>query len=151
MRLEEAGAFEVAAPPAAVIDYLADASSLVDCLPGEVSNRERRDDGGLDLELVASHAGASVAVHVRCSVDEVDPATGRVSYSGHGLGSRMKVDLVGEFEIEETAAGTRIEWRGVADVGGLLSSLNRAPAEVAVRTKLAETADNVRVALDAAE
>lgn len=148
MRLEESGSFEVAAPAADALSWLTDEEAVPRCLPGEIHGVAPRDDGGVTVELTASHAGASEDIRVRFYVDDVDENAGRVSYSGHGLGSRVKVDLDGEFVLDETADGTRVEWRGAADVGGLLSSLNRGIAGVTVREKLAETADNVRFELE---
>lgn len=148
MRLEESGSFTVDVPPGEAVDYLADAEALPGCLPGEVHGVEPRDDGGVSVELTARYAGASEDVRVRMYVEAVDREAGRVAYTGHGLGSRAKVDLDGEFDLSAQDGGTRVEWRGAADVGGLLSSLNRGVAASAVSDKLAEAAENVRAELE---
>lgn len=150
MRIEESGSFEVAASPGDALAYLGDVEALPRCLPGEVHGVEPRDDGGVTVSLTASHAGASEDVRLRFYVEEVDEAAGRVTYRGHGLGSRVKVDLDGAFSVEGSGDGARLEWEGVADVGGLLSSLNRGVTGATVREKLAKTAENVRVAIEAA-
>lgn len=150
MRLEEAGQFEVAADPDEALAYLTDLEAVTRCLPGEVGGIEPRDDGGVAVELTARQAGASADVRVRFRVDDIDETARTVRYVGHGLGSRVKVDLEGEFALEERPDGTGVAWTGAADVGGLLSSINRGVAATVVREKLAETADNVRSALDEA-
>lgn len=147
MRVEESGSFEVDATPGAALAYLSDVEAVPHSLPGEVRGVDARDDGGVTVELTASHAGASEDVRLRFYVDAVDEDAGRVAYTGHGLGSRVKVDLDGEFTVEGAGDGARVEWRGAADVGGLLSSLNRGVTDAAVREKLAEAAENVRLAL----
>lgn len=144
MRLEESGTFAVDASPADVLAYLTDVEAIPHCLPGEIDSITPREDGGVTVELTASHAGASEEIRVRFYVETVDREAGRVSYSGHGLGSRVKVDLDGEFALEETEDGLHVEWYGAADIGGLLSSLNRGVAGAAVREKLGETAENVQ-------
>jgi carbon monoxide dehydrogenase subunit G len=144
MRLEESGTFTVDASTADALAYLTDAEAVPHCLPGEVHSVEARDDGGVTVEMTASHAGASEDVRVRFYVDAVDEDAGRVQYTGHGLGSRAKVDIDGEFHLEADGGRLHVEWRGAADVGGLLSSLNRGIASVAVRKKLGETAENVQ-------
>jgi carbon monoxide dehydrogenase subunit G len=150
MRLEESGDFSVERSPTASLEFLADTESLPHCLPGEVHSVEPREVGGVTAEVTASAGGASEDVRVRLYVEETDAEAGRVVYSGHGLGSRVKVDLEGEFTLSENGDGTDIAWRGAADIGGLLSSLNRGPAESVIRGKLHETAENVRLELDAA-
>lgn len=147
MRLEESGTFAVEASAADALAYLTDAEAIPHCLPGEVHSVDPRDDDGVTVEMTASHAGVSEDVRLRFYVDAVDEDAGRVRYSGHGLGSRVKVDLDGEFALDETDDGIRVEWRGVADVGGLLSSLNRGVAGTTVREKLDETAENVQLEL----
>lgn len=153
MRLEESGDFTVETTPAAAMEYLSDAESLPHCLPGDVHSVDPRDDGGVNADVTAEAGGASERVRVRLYVDDVDTDAGEVRYSGHGLGSRVKVDLEGEFTLEaaDEGASTTVSWRGVADIGGLLSSLNRGPAESVIRGKLVETAENVRLELAAAE
>lgn len=147
MRLEEQGDFAIEASREQAIDYLTDVTAMSHCLPGEVHSVDRRADGGVTVDLTASHAGASEQIRVRFYVDDSDAEAGRVRYTGHGLGSRVKVDLEGEFEFEERADEVRVEWWGAADVGGVLSSLNRGIAGVAIREKLDETAANVQSAL----
>ncbi|MFB6097065.1 MAG: CoxG family protein [Haloferacaceae archaeon] len=149
MRLESAGDFSVAASRETTEEYLTDAIEVCECLPGEIHEVDGRDDGGVTVHMTASHAGASEDVRVRFYVDDSTAGDGRVRYSGHGVGSRVKVDLEGEFDFEEGDDGVDVEWWGAADVGGVLSSLNRGVAGVAIRQKLDETADNVRTALDA--
>jgi carbon monoxide dehydrogenase subunit G len=147
MRLEESGTFTVDASAEDALAYLTDAEAVPHCLPGEIHSVEPRDDGGVTVELTASHAGASEDVRVRFYVDAVDEDAGRVEYTGHGLGSRAKVDIDGEFRLEADGDHLQVTWRGAADVGGLLSSLNRGVASVAVREKLGETAENVQLEL----
>lgn len=144
MRLEQSGSFSVEASAADALAYLTDDEAIPYCLPGEVHRVEPRDDGGVTVELTVSHAGASEDVRVRFYVDSADEDAGRVRYTGQGLGSRAKVDLDGEFRLDEDGDRLQVEWRGAADVGGLLSSLNRGIAGAAVREKLDETAANVR-------
>lgn len=151
MRVEEAGSFEVEASADEALAYLADVEALPGCLPAEVHGVEPRDDGGVTVAMTASHAGASEDVRLRFYLEEVDEEAGRVTYRGHGLGSRIKVDLDGAFSVEGTGDGARLEWEGAADVGGLLSSLNRGVTGATVREKLTETAENVRLAIDAAD
>lgn len=148
MRVEESGSFDVAASPEDALAYLTDVEALPRSLPAEVHGVEPRDDGGVTVALTASHAGASQDVRLRLDTTDVDEDAGRVSYVGHGLGSRLKVDVDGEFRLRETGDGTSVEWRGAADLGGLLSSLNRGAAEVALASTLEETADNVRLELE---
>lgn len=148
MRVEASGSFSTEASPSNALAYLTDVRAVPHCLPGEVHSVEDRDDGGVTVEMTARHARTSADVRVRFYVDAVDEDGGTVAYTGHGLGSRVKVDLDGEFSLVETDDGLRVEWRGVADVGGLLSSLNRGVAGVTVREKMGQTADNVASELD---
>ena len=148
MRVEAAGDFAVDATVEEALAALADLEGLARCLPGAVHGVHARDDGGVSVELTARAGGAAHDLRVRVYLDEVDEAAGRVAYTGHGLGSRAKVDLDGEFVLEADGDATAVAWRGAADVGGLLSSLNRGVAAAAVREGLEETADNVRRALD---
>jgi carbon monoxide dehydrogenase subunit G len=148
MRLEERGHFAVSTSRETAVDYLTDADAVCHALPGEIHEVEGRGDDGVTVHLTVSHGIASEELRLRLYVDDSDAEEGNVSYTGHGTGSRMKVDLEGEFEIDETGDGLEIEWWGAADVGGVLSSLNRDIATVAVRDKLDETANNVRTNLE---
>lgn len=144
MRLEESGTFVVKTTSAEALAYLTDTEAVPHCLPGEIHSVTHRDDGGVTVEMTASYGGASQKVRVRFYVDTVDEDATRVEYSGHGLGSRVKIDLAGEFSLEETEDGLHVEWLGTADVGGLIGSLNRGIADAAIRDKLDKTAENVR-------
>ncbi|MFW5918547.1 MAG: CoxG family protein [Haloferacaceae archaeon] len=144
MRLEETGTFSVEASAEDALAYLTDVEAVPHCLPGEIHDVEPREDGGVTVEMTASYAGASEEIRVRFYVDAVDEDAGCVQYTGNGLASRAKVDLDGEFHLQEDGDQLQVEWRGGADVGGILSSLNRGVASVAVREKLGETAENVQ-------
>lgn len=148
MIVERSGQFVVSASYDATLDYLKDAESVVKSLPDEVQSVDSRDDGSLDLVADVGPGMYRTAIKFRVRVDDGGPNSNTVTYTGQGLGPRSKVDLYGQFVVEEHDDGVEVTWSGQADAGGIIASLNADLTRVTADEKITETITKLESALD---
>lgn len=146
MIVEQSGVFTAKTSYEATYDYLSDLATVVECLPDEVTSVEPRDDGGLNLVADVGPGAYRTQVKFRIAVEETDEGT--LTYTGHGLAPRSKVDLHGQFVLSEVDDGTEVQWSGQADVGGVIASLNADITRTTAHEKIGRTIERIESTLN---
>ncbi|WP_380676137.1 SRPBCC domain-containing protein [Salinigranum sp. GCM10025319] len=148
MIVEKSGVFTAKTSYDATYDYLSDLAAVVECLPDEVHSVEPRDDDGLNLVADVGPGAYRTQVKFRIAVEETDADGRTLTYTGHGLAPRSKVDLHGQFVLSEVDDGTEVQWSGQADVGGVIASLNADITRTTAHEKIARTIEKIESTLN---
>lgn len=129
MKLE--GAATISAPRDVVWHHLMDPQSLARALPG-CERLESNPDGSYSADLKVGVGAVRGTYRGRVEIlDPKPPESYRLRVEGKGTGGFVKGE--GTLALADDPAGTRIQYSGEAQVGGLIASVGQRLIEAAAR------------------
>ncbi len=139
------GDFLVKRKPEEVYDFLVDPKRFCPLLP-DYQNMTLVDDKHftVNLSVGISHIRGTAAV--KMSLDEAERPR-RALYSGKGSVAGGAVDMSAGFELEAVPEGTRVNWKGTAQIFGRLTSLAGGLLEPLAKKNVQRLIDGLQTAL----
>jgi uncharacterized protein len=136
--------FEVAAPPTAVWQLLADPYAVVGCVPG-ASITSRADDGSLETTLSVKFGPVGVAFQAHAEL-ELDPAAmqGRITARGRDKQGGARFTASAAFDVTPAGEGSVVTTHGEVNITGRLASMIEGGAQVVVKRMSNEFANCLR-------
>lgn len=120
MSIEFQGAFEVARKRQDVYDLLSDPERFAPLLPDFQSLEKVGEEYIIKLKVGVSQIRGEATVRLRLL--EQEPPT-RAVYRGKGRVSAGSVQVDASFQLSEVSQGTQVDWKGQAQVFGMLKAL----------------------------
>jgi carbon monoxide dehydrogenase subunit G len=136
--------FDVAAPPAAVWQLLADPYAVVGCVPGAAIT-SRADDGSLETTLSVKFGPLGVAFQAHAEL-ELDPVAmqGRIAARGRDKQGGARFTASAAFGVSASGDGSVVSTHGEVNITGRLASMIEGGAQVVVKRMSNEFANCLR-------
>lgn len=115
------GDFDVRKNPEEVYNFLTDADRFCPLLP-DFQNMEKLDATHFTVNLRVGISHIRGNARIKLSLSEADRPRHAV-YEGKGDVAGGTVNLTAGFDLEKTMSGTKVNWKGQAQVVGRLASL----------------------------
>lgn len=117
------GTFETRAPPKKVYDFLLNPEAIGKCLP-DLQKLEVRDQDHYNAAVKVGVGFIKGTFTFQFTVAEKD-APKKARLKAHGSGTGSTIDLEAVMELEEAKAGTRMNWKADAQVGGMMAGIGQ--------------------------
>ena len=139
------GDFVVARKPEDVYDFLADPKRFCPLLP-DYQSMSVTDEKHfvVSLSVGISHIRGTAAV--KMTLEEADRPR-RALYSGKGSVAGGNVDMSAGFELSAVPEGTKVDWKGTAQIFGRLTSLAGGLLEPLAKKNVQKLIDGLQAAL----
>jgi uncharacterized protein len=139
------GDFVVRRQPGEVYDFLADPNRFCPLLP-DFEKMAVTDERHFTVSLRVGIAHIRGTATVKMALEEAErPRSAR--YSGKGNVAGGTVEFGSGFELEAVQEGTRVSWKGTAQVFGQLASLAGGLLEPLARKNVQRLIDSLQAAL----
>ncbi len=145
MAMTFGGEFQVRQKREYVYDFLTDPKKFAPLLPGYQSMAVENDKQfTVNVEVGISHIRGTASVKLRLTEAE---RPRRALYQGQGTVAGGSVNVSAGFDLVETSKGTRVAWKGEAQIFGRLTSLAGGLLEPLARKNLQNLIDGLQAAL----
>jgi carbon monoxide dehydrogenase subunit G len=139
------GDFAVPRKPEDVYEFLADPQRFCPLLPGfESMSTTDEKHFVVNLSVGISHIRGTAAM--KMTLEESDRPR-RARYSGKGSVAGGNVDISAGFELSAVPEGTRVTWKGTAQIFGKLTSLAGGLLEPLAKKNVQKLIDGLQAAL----
>ncbi len=145
MAIRFGGEFQVGKKRPEVFDFLADPQRFAPLLP-DFESMSQQDDrrSTVNLKVGISHIRGTASIQLELA--EADKPR-HASYQGKGSVAGGSVNLTAGFDLEESAGGTRVIWRGEAQLFGRLISVAGGLLEPLAKKNVQKLIDALQAAL----
>ncbi len=148
MAISFGGDFTVERPRAEVYCFLTDPNRFAPLLPDYLSHRVQDDKNfTVKVNVGVSYIRGAADVKMRLAANEIPR---HALYQGSGSMAGGSVNLTAGFDLEEAAGGTRVIWKGEAQVHGRLTSIAGGLLEPLAKKNVQKLIDGLQQALKAA-
>jgi len=145
MAIRFGGEFQVGKKRAEVYDLLTDPKRFAPLLPDfESMNQQDERRSTVNLKVGISHIRGTASIQLELA--EADKPRHAV-YQGKGSVAGGSVDLTASFDLEEAGNGTRVNWKGEAQLFGRLISVAGGLLEPLARKNVQKLIDALQAAL----
>jgi len=145
MAIRFGGEFQVGKNRAEVYDFLADPKRFAPLLPDyESMSQQDERRSTVNLQVGISHIRGTASIQLELA--EADKPRHAV-YQGKGSVAGGSVNLTAGFDLEESGDGTRVVWRGEAQLFGRLISVAGGLLEPLAKKNVQKLIDALQAAL----
>jgi len=145
MAIRFGGEFQVGKKRAEVYDFLADPKRFAALLPDfESMNQQDERRSTVNLKVGISHIRGTASIQLELA--EADKPRHAV-YQGKGSVAGGSVNLTAGFDLEEAGDGTRVIWKGEAQLFGRLISVAGGLLEPLAKKNVQKLIDALQAAL----
>jgi carbon monoxide dehydrogenase subunit G len=145
MAISFGGEFEVSKTPAEVYDFLTDPNRFCPLLP-DYQSMTVVDDKNFAVKLNVGIAHIRGAADVKLRLAEADRPR-RAQYQGQGSMAGGSMSLSAGFDLAPAASGTRVAWKGEAQIFGRLASMAGGLLEPLAKKNVQKLIDGLQKAL----
>jgi carbon monoxide dehydrogenase subunit G len=139
------GDFTVRKKPEDVYDFLTDADRFCPLLP-DFQSMQKQDDKNFVVNLRVGISHIRGDAKVKLTLLEAERPR-RAVYQGKGDAAGGTVTLTAGFDLEKTPDGTKVIWKGQAQIVGRLASLAGGLLEPLARKNVQKMIDGLQAAL----
>ena len=139
------GDFEVERSPQDTFDFLSDPEKFAPFLP-DFEEVEADGERNWTLKVKVGVSQIKGAATVKLHLEESQPPE-RAHYRGKGKLAAGSVNIKAGFDLEETEAGTQVNWHGEIQVFGRLASLGGGLLKPLARKNIQKLIDSLQEAL----
>ncbi len=139
------GDFNVRKRPEEVFNFLTDADRFCPLLP-DFQSMEKNDATHFTVNLRVGISHIRSDAKVKLSLREAD-RPGHAVYEGKGDVAGGTVTLTAGFDLEKSANGTKVNWKGQAQIVGRLASLAGGLLEPLAQKNVQKLIDGLQAAL----
>ncbi len=145
MPMSFGGEFQASRKPEETYDFLTDPNRFGPLLPDfQGLQVEDASHFTVKVNVGVSHIRGSAAVKMQL-VEAERPR--RAAYLGKGSVPGGNVEIKAHFDLEEAASGTRVLWKGEAQIFGMLASLAGGLLEPLAKKNIQKLIDGLRASL----
>jgi carbon monoxide dehydrogenase subunit G len=141
------GEFEVPDQPQEVYDFLTDPNRFAPLLP-DFQGLTVQDATHFTVRVSVGIAHIRGTAETRMELAECDPPK-RAVYHGQGALAGGCITMTASFDLSPSGPGTRVQWRGEAQIFGRLASVAGGLLEPLAKKNLQKLIDALRSALSA--
>lgn len=145
MAIKFAGEFEVKKPPEEVFDFLTDPNRFASLLP-DFKSLTVQDAAHFTIKVDVGISYIKGSADVKMELTEADRPH-RAQYKGQGSVAGGNVAMVAGFDLSPTAAGTKVNWQGDAQIFGRLASVAGGLLEPLGKKQIQKLIDGLQAAL----
>lgn len=145
MEIGFGGDFTVRKKPEDVYDFLTDADRFCPLLP-DFQSMQKQDDKNFMVNLRVGISHIRGDAKVKLTLLEAERPR-RAVYQGKGDAAGGTVTLTAGFDLEKTPDGTKVIWKGQAQIVGRLASLAGGLLEPLARKNVHKMIDGLQAAL----
>jgi carbon monoxide dehydrogenase subunit G len=145
MEIGFGGDFTVRKKPEDVYDFLTDADRFCPLLP-DFQSMQKQDDKNFVVNLRVGISHIRGDAKVKLTLLEAERPR-RAVYQGKGDAAGGTVTLTAGFDLEKTPDGTKVIWKGQAQIVGRLASLAGGLLEPLARKNVQKMIDGLQAAL----
>jgi carbon monoxide dehydrogenase subunit G len=145
MEIGFGGDFTVRKKPEDVYDFLTDADRFCPLLP-DFQSMQKQDDKNFMVNLRVGISHIRGDAKVKLTLLEAERPR-RAVYQGKGDAAGGTVTLTAGFDLEKTPDGTKVIWKGQAQIVGRLASLAGGLLEPLARKNVQKMIDGLQAAL----
>ncbi len=145
MAISFGGEFEVSKTPAEVYDFLTDPNRFCPLLP-DYQSMTVVDDRNFAVKVKVGISHIRGAADVTLRLAEADRPR-RAQYQGKGSMAGGSMSLTAGFDLAPAGAGTRVSWKGEAQIFGRLASVAGGLLEPLAKKNVQKLIDGLQKAL----
>jgi uncharacterized protein len=145
MAIKFSGEFEVKRKPEDVYDFLTDPNRFAPLLP-EFQSLAMQDATHFTVKVNVGISYIKGSADVKMELAEADRPR-RAQYKGQGSVAGGNVTMVAGFDLTPTAAGTKVNWQGEAQIFGRLASVAGGLLEPLGKKQIQTLIDGLQAAL----
>jgi carbon monoxide dehydrogenase subunit G len=145
MAITFGGEFEVKRPPEEVFDFLTDPNKFAPLLP-EFRGVTVQDPTHFTVKVNVGVSYIKGAADVKMELAEAERPS-RAQYKGQGSMAGGNVALVAGFDLSGASSGTKVAWKGEAQVFGRLASVAGGLLEPLGKKQVQKLIDGLQAAL----
>lgn len=147
MAISFGGEFAVKRSPDQVFDFLTDPNKFAPLLP-EFQGISMEDSKHFTLKVNVGVSHIKGTAEVKLELTQADRPT-RAQYKGQGSVAGGNVSLTAGFDLSPDADGTKVVWRGDAQIFGRLASVAGGLLQPLAKKNLQKLIDGLQAALNA--
>src|SRR5215471_21106509 len=148
MPIQFSGEFEVKKQPDEVFEFLTDPNRFAPLLP-EFQGLSVQDPTHFTVKVNVGISHIKGTANVKMELSEADRPK-RAQYKGQGAVAGGNVTMIAGFDLAPADAGTKVAWKGEAEVFGRLTSVAGGLLEPLGKKQVQKLIDGLQAALDAA-
>src|SRR5690242_14225408 len=145
MAIKFGGEFEVKKTPEEVYDFLIDPKKFAPLLP-DFQGMTQQDDTHFAVKVKVGVSYIRGVAEVKLHLEEGDRPK-RAQYKGQGTVAGGNVSLTAGFDLSTVDSGTKVAWKGEAQVSGRLTSVAGGLLEPLGRKNVQKLIDGLKAAL----
>jgi uncharacterized protein len=145
MAIKFGGEFEVKKTPEEVYDFLIDPKKFAPLLP-DFQGMTQQDDTHFAVKVKVGVSYIKGVADVKLHLEEGDRPK-RAQYKGQGTVAGGNVSLTAGFDLSTVDSGTKVAWKGEAQVFGRLTSVAGGLLEPLGRKNVQKLIDGLKAAL----
>jgi carbon monoxide dehydrogenase subunit G len=145
MPIQFSGEFEVKKQPDEVFEFLTDPNRFAPLLP-EFQGLSVQDPTHFTVKVNVGVSHIKGTANVKMELAEADRPT-RAQYKGQGAVAGGNVTMIAGFDLAPATAGTKVAWKGEAQIFGRLTSVAGGLLEPLGRKQVQKLIDGLRAAL----
>jgi uncharacterized protein len=145
MAIKFGGEFEVKKTPEEVYDFLIDPKKFAPLLP-DFQGMTQQDDTHFAVKVKVGVSYIRGVAEVKLHLEEGDRPK-RAQYKGQGTVAGGNVSLTAGFDLSTVDSGTKVAWKGEAQVFGRLTSVAGGLLEPLGRKNVQKLIDGLKAAL----
>ena len=145
MAIKFGGEFEVKKTPEEVYDFLTDPKKFAPLLP-DFQGMTQQDDTHFAVKVKVGVSYIKGVAEVKLHLEEGDRPK-RAQYKGQGTVAGGNVSLIAGFDLSTVDSGTKVAWKGEAQVFGRLTSVAGGLLEPLGRKNVQKLIDGLKAAL----
>jgi hypothetical protein len=145
MAINFGGEFEVSKPPAEVFDFLTDPNRFCPLLP-DYQGMSVVDDKNFSVKVNVGISHIRGVADVKLKLADAERPQ-RAQYQGQGSMAGGSVSFTAGFDLAPANAGTRVAWRGEAQIFGRLASVAGGLLEPLAKKNIQKVIDGLHKAL----
>jgi uncharacterized protein len=145
MAIKFGGEFEVKKTPEEVYDFLIDPKKFAPLLP-DFQGMTQQDDTHFAVKVKVGVSYIKGVAEVKLHLEEGDRPK-RAQYKGQGTVAGGNVSLTAGFDLSTVDSGTKVAWKGEAQVFGRLTSVAGGLLEPLGRKNVQKLIDGLKAAL----
>jgi uncharacterized protein len=145
MAIKFGGEFEVKKTPEEVYDFLTDPKKFAPLLP-DFQGMTQQDDTHFAVKVKVGVSYIKGVAEVKLHLEEGDRPK-RAQYKGQGTVAGGNVSLIAGFDLSTVDSGTKVAWKGEAQVFGRLTSVAGGLLEPLGKKNVKKLIDGLQAAL----
>ncbi len=120
MQMDFNGRLSVKIPPGSAADFLSGAGNIASCIP-DTSDFKQTGDRSFSVKVRVGIGFFKGIFDMNGTVTESTPSRKAFSIEGHGVGSRVKIEV--SMDISGGADASDISWNAVFEISGLVGGV----------------------------